>query len=305
MHLTGSNECKSGIANAQLAANHIFTLRHRRVATETDCKGSKYAPETINNLEFRDASFTYPNRPQTPILQHLHFHVQRGQNIAIVGPSGSGKSTIFGLLERFYKLDSGDILVNGHPVQSLNLQLYRSMISLVSQDTVLYEGTIKDNVLFGYHGDAQASHNDVVRACQDANIHDFILTLPEGYDTPCGIRGLTLSGGQRQRLAIARALIRHSPVLLLDEATSALDTESEGLVQEALRKAMEKRLTITVAHRLSTIKNADCIYVLSNGSVHESGDHDSLLEKRELYYAMCEAQQLDALIPEHVSSQDR
>ena len=163
------------------------------------------------------------------------------------------------------------------------------MISLVSQETVLYRGNIEDNILVGFHGDAQVSHNDVVRACQDANIHEFILTLPEGYDTPCGNRGLTLGGGRRPRLAIARALIRDSLVLLLDEATSALDTESEGLVQSALNKAMKKRLTIIVAHRLATIRNADCIYVLSNGSVHEYGSHDSLLQERGLYYAMCEA----------------
>ena len=199
------------------------------------------------------------------------------------------------LLERFYRLDSGSILINDHPVQSINLRSYRSMISLVSQETVLYRGTIKENILLGFHGNSQIAHDKVVQACQDANIHDFILTLPQGYDTMCGIRGLNLSGGQRQRLAIARALVRDPQILLLDEATSALDTENESLVQDALSKAMRNRLTITVAHRLSTIKNANCIYVLSNGRIHEYGDHDSLLQKRGLYYSMCEMQQLDVL----------
>lgn len=141
------------------------------------------------------------------------------------------------------------------------------------------------------------THNDVVRACQVANIHDFMLTLPDCYTTQCGIRGLTLSGGQRQRLALARALARNSPVFLLDEAISALDTESESLVQEALSRAMNGRLTITIAHRLLTIKSADCMSVLSNGRFQESGTHDILLQKRGLYYTMCEAQQLDGLRP--------
>jgi len=243
-------------------------------------------------------SFAYSNRHQSSVLQHLNFSVHRGQNIAIVGASGSGKSTITALLERFYDVDSGLVLVNGNPIQSLNLGLYRNMISLVSQETVLYRGTIEENVLLGFEEDSQVSHDDVIQACQDANIHDFILTLPEGYNTTCGIRGMSLSGGQRQRLAIARALIRNSPVLLLDEATSALDTESEHLVQEALRKAMKGRLAITIAHRLSTIRSADCIYVLSKGSFQEWGSHNVLLQKRGLYYDMCEAQQMEGTAPE-------
>lgn len=289
---------RSGIAAAHSAASHIFSLRNRRFAVDTNHSDAKYTPLTISSLEFRDVSFAYSNRHQSSVLQHLNFRVNRGQNIAIVGASGSGKSTVTALLERFYDVDSGSILVNGNPIQSLNLGQYRTMISLVSQDTVLYRGTIEENVLLGVDENSPVSHNDVIQACQDANIHDFILTLPQGYNTACGIRGLSLSGGQRQRLAIARALVRNTPVLLLDEATSALDTESEQLVQDALRKAMEGRLTITIAHRLSTIRNADCIYVLSKGRFHEWGSHDVLLQKRGLYYTMCEAQQMDGMVPE-------
>jgi len=281
-----------------LAANHIFDLRSDRTTTDASLREAKYTPQTISTLEFRDVSFAYPNRLKSPVLQHLNFRVERGQNVAIVGPSGSGKSTITAILERFYEIDTGDVLVNGHPIQSVDLGLYRSMISLVSQETVLYRGTIEENILLGFEENSQVSHDDVVRACHDANIHDFILTLPEGYNTPCGIRGMALSGGQRQRLAIARALIRDSPVLLLDEATSALDTESESLVQDALSRATKGRLTITIAHRLSTIKNVDCIYVLSKGSFQEYGSHDVLLQERGLYYAMCEAQHLDGMAAE-------
>jgi len=284
-----------GIASAKLAASHIFALRgHQHVAGSGNAE-LKRMLQTIDTLEFRDVSFAY-RRLQTPVLRHLNFRVQRGQHVAIVGSSGSGKSTITAVLERFYEIEAGEILVNGQSIMSFDVDQYRSMVSLVSQDTILYRETIEENVLLGIAEDSQVSHDDVVRACQDANIHSFILTLPEGYGTICGPRCMALSGGQRQRLAIARALVRNSPVLLLDEATSALDSENESLVKDALSRATKERLTITIAHRLSTVQNADCIYVLSKGSFQEYGTHEELLRKHGLYYAMCNAQSLDDVL---------
>jgi len=170
---------------------------------------------------------------------------------------------------------------------SFDVDQYRSMVSLVSQDTILYRGTIDENVLLGIAEDSQVSHDDVVRACQDANIHSFILTLPEGYGTICGPRCMALSGGQRQRLAIARALV---------QAPSALDSENESLMKDALSRATKERLTITIAYRLSTVQNANCIYVLSKGSFQEHGTHEELLRKHGLHYAMCKAQNLDDVL---------
>ncbi|KAL9093994.1 MAG: hypothetical protein Q9165_003664 [Trypethelium subeluteriae] len=223
--------------------------------------------------------------------------VKAGQNIALVGQSGSGKSTIISLLLRFYDVSTGVILFNGEPLTTLPIDDYRSRISVVSQQTVLFQGTMRENILLGVEDESRYAEDQLVQACKDANIHDFILSLPEGYDTQCGSKGLQLSGGQRQRLAIARALIRDPSLLLLDEATSALDTEGEQIVQAALKKAAKGRSTITVAHRLSTIKTADKIYVLGEGCLKEEGTHEELLAARGTYWAMCRAQSLstDAL----------
>ena len=281
-----------GIVNAYIAANEIFGLRDRTKSEAGNISGPEYIPETINSIEFQDLSFGYPNTPQIPVLQHLNFRIERGQNIAIVGTSGSGKSTIVSLLERFYDPDTGQILVNDHPIRSVNISVYRSMVSLVAQDTVLYRGSIRENLLLGFSEDESVPDERIFHACRQANIHDFVESLPNGYNTTCGVRGMTFSGGQRQRIAVARALIMDSPVLLLDEATSALDSENERQVQEALSTAKVGRLSITIAHRLSTVKNADCIYVLSEGAFKEHGSHDTLLRKRGLYYTMCEAQRL-------------
>ena len=217
------------------------------------------------------------------VLRNVNFCVSRGKNVAIVGPSGSGKSTIISLLERFYEPVTGPIIYQGEELPALNLSQYRAKCSLVSQETHLYHGTVRSNVTIGLADDSDPTSERLIRACRAANIHDFITSLPQGYDTPVGSRGLRLSGGQRQRIAIARALIREPTLLLLDEATSALDAESERLVLEGLWEASKGRTTITVAHRLATVKKADSIIVLEGGDVREQGSHDELLRNRGTY----------------------
>jgi ATP-binding cassette subfamily B (MDR/TAP) protein 1 len=216
-----------------------------------------------------------------------------------VGASGCGKSTLIALLERFYDVTSGQLLVGGIPLSELDVHHHRSNIGLVSQDTMLFQGTIRENVLLGLHDnkkDEATANERVERACRSANMHEFILSLPEGYSTNVGNRGIALSGGQRQRLAIARALIREPDLLLFDEATSALDTANEALVQQAIESVARERperTTIAVAHRLSTIKRCDCIFVLHDGQVDDKGTHEELVGRRGRYYAMVMAQSLD------------
>lgn len=218
-----------------------------------------------------------------------------GQFIALVGASGCGKSTMISLLERFYDPVSGHIMCDGTPVPGLCPRKYRRDIALVQQEPVLYQGSIRDNIAMGV--ESEVTDAQVEFAAKQSNIHDFITSLPEGFSTFCGNRGTQLSGGQRQRIAIARALIREPRLLLLDEATSALDTESEKIVQAALEKAKSGRTTVAVAHRLSTIKDADCIVVFARGKIVESGTHEDLLAKRGAYYEMSLGQSLDRQIP--------
>ena len=236
-------------------------------------------------------SFCYPTRPDHPVLRKVNLKIRRGQNVALVGPSGCGKTTIVALLERFYDITSGEILIYGKPLSSLDINAYRLRAGLVSQETTLYQGSIRENVSLGIH--RPVTDDEIIQACKDANIHDFIMSLPEGYDTESGSRGLTFSGGQRQRLATARALLRNPDFLFLDEATSALDTESERIVQAALEKAKQGRTTIAVAHRLSTVQDCDAIFVLEAGRIVESGTHQELLRRRGRYFEMCQAQSLD------------
>lgn len=209
-----------------------------------------------------------------------------------MGPSGSGKSTIIALLEKFYKASSGSINIGPYELDTLDSAKYRNIVSLVSQDTVLFQGTIRENILLGALG-AETDDERLESAAKAANIHDFIASLPEGYNTQCGNKGMLFSGGQRQRIAIARALVRRPTILLLDEATSALDSLSEIEVLEALKTIKRETITITVAHRLATIKDADLILVLVKGSIIERGVHAKLLENKGAYWKMCIAQALD------------
>ncbi|KAG0716696.1 Multidrug resistance protein 1A [Chionoecetes opilio] len=229
--------------------------------------------------------FVYPTRPDTPILQGLGVRVDRGKTLALVGSSGCGKSTIVSLLERFYNAQKGTVSINGKDVEALNVGWVRQQLGLVSQEPVLFDRTIGENIAYGDNCRMVEEH-EIVAAARKANIHTFIDSLPDKYNTKVGSKGTQLSGGQKQRVAIARALVRNPAVLLLDEATSALDTESEKVVQEALEQAQAGRTSIVIAHRLSTIQGADTIAVIQAGQVVEVGTHAQLLEMKGHYHAL-------------------
>ena len=228
---------------------------------------------------YEDVSFHYSD-DDTPVLSHVSFEIPAGKSIALVGPSGSGKTTICSLLPRFYDVTGGRITIDGKDVRTLSLKSLRSQIGMVQQDVYLFSGTIRDNIAYGKPG---ASMEEIIEAAKQANIHDFIQELPDGYDTFVGERGARLSGGQKQRISIARVFLKNPPILILDEATSALDNESERWIQQSLEELSKDRTTITIAHRLSTIRNADEIIVITEDGISERGTHESLLAKDGLY----------------------
>ncbi|KAI9594132.1 P-loop containing nucleoside triphosphate hydrolase protein [Syncephalis fuscata] len=286
----------SSVQTAQGAAYKIFSVIDRDSKIDYRSE-SGLRPENINgNIEIRDVNFSYPSRPDVQILRNYSLDIQSGQTVALVGSSGSGKSTIVSLLERFYSPESGTIKLDGTPIEDINLRYLRQHIGLVGQEPVLFQTTIKENILWGCaHADGhekEPTQEEIEQACRNANVHDFIMSLPKGYDTLVGEKGALLSGGQKQRIAIARALVRNPRILLLDEATSALDTESEKLVQDALDRAAAGRTTIVIAHRLSTIRDADKIVVMNRGKIYEVGQHDELLARNGLYANLVQAQRL-------------
>lgn len=238
-------------------------------------------------VEFSDVSFVYPARPETPTLRHLSFRVAPGETVAIVGPSGAGKSTIFSLLLRFYDPTSGTILVDGVDITKVDPKDLRARIAIVPQENVIFADTAANNIGFGR---PDAPQSMIEAAARAALAHDFIMELPEGYDTQLGERGVTLSGGQRQRISIARAILRDAPILLLDEATSALDAESETLVQQALTHSMEGRTTIIIAHRLATVLKAHRILVVEDGMIVEEGTHHELVRMGGVYSRLASLQ---------------
>ncbi|KAL1792862.1 hypothetical protein ACET3X_009369 [Alternaria dauci] len=256
-----------------------------------------WSPEGIKierlsgKVELQDVRFTYPGRPDHRVLRGVSLSAKPGQFIALVGASGSGKSTVMQLLERFYDPTSGGVLVDDVDLKDYNLQDYRSQLAIVSQETTLYTGTIRENILADKE---DLGDEAVIQACKDANIYDFITSLPDGFNTLVGAKGALLSGGQRQRIAIARALLRDPKVLLLDEATSALDSTSERVVQAALDSAAQGRTTIAIAHRLSTIQHADVIYVFDQGKIVEKGRHDDLVAKKGVYFELAKLQAIGA-----------
>ena len=242
-------------------------------------------PEIAGEVEFRNVSFGYDKG--NPVLQNINFKVRSGETVALVGHSGVGKTTIFNILLRFYKITEGEILIDGYPISQMTLSSLRRQIALVPQDTILFSGTVLENIRYGRQ---DATIQEVMKAAQQSNAHDFIIQLAEGYETPIGERGVLLSGGQQQRIAIARAILKDPKILLLDEATSSLDSESEALVHESLAYLMKNRTTFVIAHRLSTVIHADHIFVLHKNKIVESGTHQQLIAQNGLYRKLCATQ---------------
>ncbi|VDO50541.1 unnamed protein product [Schistosoma margrebowiei] len=270
------------ILGAVTSSKDIFaTISHVSVIEKNDT--GKIIPDFDGSITFRHVNFSYPSRPDIPILVNFCLTVKSGQTIALVGSSGSGKSTLIHMLQRFYDPTQGEILIQGVDLRELNIHIYRNQIGCVQQEPVLFDGTIRENIRLGK---LNATDEEIYEAAIKANAHQFIIRLPQGYDTLVGEKGNSLSGGQKQRIAIARILIRKPKLLLLDEATSALDTQSERIVQKALDKIVNSCTVLIIAHRLSTIINADCIVVLEQGCIREMGKHKELLKLNGLYATM-------------------
>ena len=265
------------IQTGMAAAQSVFGLIDE--TPEAD-PGTQEIPRASGRVEYRHVGFRYPVS-NAPVLDDVSFHIEPGETLALVGASGSGKTTAANLLPRFYMVESGEILLEGMNINTLKLNNLRSHIALVSQETVLFDDSIRNNIAYGKEGPIDDAR--IVEAARAAHVLDFAQQQPEGLDTMVGERGVRLSGGQRQRIAIARALYKIAPILILDEATSALDTESERLVQEAMRELMRNRTTLVIAHRLSTIENANRILVLTQGKVVETGTHAELLARNGAY----------------------
>ena len=272
------------IQKAMAGADRVFALLDME-ETVTSAPGAKTLPPVEGRVCFSDVSFSY--REDVPALTDLTFTAEPGQMIAFVGPSGAGKSTVANLIPRFYDVTGGSITVDGYDVRDVTTESLRSQIGIVPQETVLFSATVRENIRYGR---LDATDAEIEEAAKSANAHDFIMALPEGYDTEIGERGANLSGGQRQRIAIARAILKDPRILILDEATSALDTESEKVVQAALDRLMVGRTSFVIAHRLSTIIGADRIYVLDGGRVREQGTHEELLAAGGLYAGLYQIQ---------------
>jgi len=283
------------MSSAKGAATDILRLLDSVPEIDAESPAGKKidSAATKGHIRMEGIHFRYPTRPGVRVLRGLDIQVEPGTYIALVGASGSGKSTVIQLIERFYDPLAGEIYLDGELITDLNIQEYRKQMALVSQEPTLYAGTVRFNILLGAIKPVEeVTQEEIEQACRDANILEFVQSLPDGFDTEVGGKGSQLSGGQKQRIAIARALLRNPKVLLLDEATSALDSNSEKVVQAALDQASKGRTTIAIAHRLSTIQNADRIYFIKEGKVSESGTHDQLLLRKGDYYEFVQLQAL-------------
>ena len=268
------------------AATRIFKILDEQVLIQDSPNASELK---IDNgaIEFHNVSMRYRNGPN--VLSNINLTIKGKSKVALVGSSGGGKSTILNLIPRFYDPKEGYISVDNQNISQVTIETLRKEIALVSQDIIMFDDTIKNNLIFA---NFEASENDIVNACIKANCHNFISEMKDGYNTVVGENGVKLSGGQKQRISIARAILKNSSIILLDEATSALDTESEKIVQEAMNNLSEDKTTVTIAHRLSTIKNSDLIYVIDKGKVVEEGTHDQLLNLNKIYKKLCDQQTL-------------
>jgi ATP-binding cassette subfamily B protein len=243
--------------------------------------------ELLKSLHFKDVNFSYPSKKNSLVLKNLNFKISVNEKIAIVGKSGAGKSTILESIIRFYDINSGDILFNEYSIRNININSLRNKIAYIPQDPVIFSSTIFENILFGYF---KSSYDQVLQAAKLAAVDEFVNNMPEGYNTFIGQKGVRLSGGQKQRIALARAILKNPEILLLDEATSALDYKNEKLVQDAINNVSKGKITITIAHRLSTVVNSDRILVLDQGALIEQGTHQELMDKQGFYYTLVNSQ---------------
>ncbi|KAI0212568.1 ATP-dependent translocase ABCB1 [Lamellibrachia satsuma] len=272
-------------AKAKAAAARIFNIIDREPEIDAFSTDGLKPQSAEGAVELQEVQFRYPSRPTVTVLKNMSIVIEPGKTVALVGSSGCGKSTIVQLLERFYDPTHGSLLIDGHRLGEYNIAWLRAQIGLVSQEPVLFNCSIAENIAYGDNS-REVPMNEITEAARQANIHNFIVSLPQGYETNVGDKGVQMSGGQKQRIAIARALVRNPKILLLDEATSALDTESEKIVQDALDRAQQGRTSIVIAHRLSTIQNADCILVIKNGRIVEMGTHSQLVAKRGAFFEL-------------------